>query len=106
MGVFGGDVSVVDPYGAAGDGEAEADSSGGFVAGGVGSEEGVEDAGDEVFGDAGAVVADGDFDLGLVAVEVDFDGAAGGRVADRVADHVLKSAVEEFGVAWDGDGGG
>ena len=105
MGVFGGDVSVVDSYGATGDGEAEADSSGGFVSGGVGSEVGVEDAGEEVFGDTWAVVADGDFDLAFVAVEVDFHGGIGGRIADRVAGHILKSAVEEFGVAPHGDGG-
>lgn len=75
MGIFGGDVTVVNPDRAPCNRQAETDATGRFIPRWIGSKEGVEDSGDEVFRDSGAVVSDRHLCLASIAVKVDIDGA-------------------------------
>ena len=96
---MGADLALVDGDGALGDGEAEADAAGVAVAVGFDAEEGFEEIGEAVFGDAGAVVADGDDGVVGLLAEGDVDRCVFGGETDGVAEDVFDGAAEEFAVA-------
>ena len=97
--VFRVDGAAVFFDGFAGNGEAEAG------AGGFGGEVGVEDFGEELGGDAGAAVFDGDEDFGIDAVALQSHTAAGGGlqgVFDEVGDGAAQEALVAVEGGWRG----
>jgi hypothetical protein len=86
------------------DGESESGAAAIPGAGGFDAIEAVEDAGQLIGGDAGALVGDFGDGVGVVEEGADFEGFVFGGVAEGVVDEVEEDAFEGEAIAEDGEG--
>ncbi len=84
------------------DGESEPESAEGAGGGGVGLAEAFEDVRKEFRGDAFAGIGDADFNLAVVALEGDGDGAAAGGEFDGIGEEIPENLLDAAGIAEDG----
>ena len=93
-------------YGSLCDRQADSGSSAQCITRLFDSEEGIEDSGEHVFGNAWSAVADGNVSGVEVVVEVDVDGGLMRGVANRIAQHILDGAAQQLAIAENLSGGG